>query len=277
MKRGVVCKGKPLTYLSRLADENLKALECAISYCHAHGIGCFRVLSGLFPLCTHPEFGYQIQELPDAFMIEQQLQRCCSLAKACDIRLTFHPDQFVVLNSPHPQVIENSLKEIEFHANLADKLGADVINIHAGGVYGNKAQALQALEKNLSYLSEKAIQALTLENDDTRYTPRDLLPFCQKHKIPFVYDVHHHRCLPDQATVEETTERALQTWNREPLFHLSSPREGWQGRQPKWHHDFIDICDLPECWRKIDPLTVEIEAKAKEIAVLKFLDDFLKN
>ena len=52
------------------------------------------------------------------------------------------------------------------------------------------------------------------------------------------------------------------------MFHLSSPIEGWNGPKPERHHDFIDVKDFPKCWRKLD-LTVEVEAKAKEAAVLK--------
>ena len=52
------------------------------------------------------------------------------------------------------------------------------------------------------------------------------------------------------------------------MFHISSPLEGWGGPKPKRHHDFIDVKDFPACWlgKKI---TVEVEAKAKEVAVEK--------
>jgi UV DNA damage endonuclease len=85
-----------------------------------------------------------------------------------------------------------------------------------------------------------------------------------------VYDVHHHRCLPDQLSVEQATEQAIATWNREPLFHISSPIDGWQGAKPERHHDYIDISDFPACWLK-KSLTVEVEAKAKEAAVEKLM------
>ncbi|MBL8829541.1 MAG: UV DNA damage repair endonuclease UvsE, partial [Planctomycetaceae bacterium] len=77
---------------------------------------------------------------------------------------------------------------------------------------------------------------------------------------------HHHRCLPDGLSVEQATRLATATWNREPMFHISSPLEGWHGPQPARHHDFIDIADFPSCWRR-KRLTVEVEAKAKEAAV----------
>jgi UV DNA damage endonuclease len=172
--------------------------------------------------------------------------------------MSFHPDQFVILNSPKPKVIERAIADIEYHNQVAEWLGADVINIHAGGVYGNKPRALKRLSKSLDLLSDRARRKLALENDDKSYTPSDLLPFCRTESIPLVYDVHHHRCLPDGKTVEDVTENALATWNREPLFHLSSPIEGWEGPNPSRHHAYIDIRDFPDCWRDLD-ITVEGE------------------
>jgi UV DNA damage repair endonuclease len=84
------------------------------------------------------------------------------------------------------------------HNFLAELIGADVINIHGGGIYGDKHEALKRLKKNLSLLSPSLSSKLTLENDDRCYTPQDLLPLCQEMRVPFVYDVHHHRCLPSE-------------------------------------------------------------------------------
>ena len=111
-------------------------------------------------------------------------------------------------------------------------------------------------------------QRLTFENDDKSYTPSDLLPICNELEAPFVYDVHHHRCLKDTMLIQEVTEAALKTWNREPLFHISSPLEGWEGPKPQRHHDFINPDDFPDCWKSLS-VTVEIEAKAKEVAIQK--------
>jgi UV DNA damage endonuclease len=90
-----------------------------------------------------------------------------------------------------------------------------------------------------------------------------------------VYDVHHHRCNGDGNSEEETTESAIATWPREPLFHLSSPIDGWHGSARRRHRDFIDVYDFPRCWLDLD-LTVEVEAKAKELAVLKLKNQLQK-
>jgi UV DNA damage endonuclease len=199
-------------------------------------------------------------------------------ARQHDLRLSFHPDQFVVLSSPHAAVVANSIRELEYQAHLAEKVGADVINIHAGGVYGDKLVALERFCQVLADLPQAVRIRLTLENDDQCYTVRDLLPICSRLSIPLVYDVHHHRCNPDGLSIEEATQLAAETWhisNREQYCHLSSPRSGWAPGNPKPHADYIDLADVPDCWRG-RTMTVDIEAKAKELAVVKLMNE-LKN
>jgi UV DNA damage endonuclease len=179
----------------------------------------------------------------------------------------------VVLNSPREDVVARSIADIESHAELAAWVGADVVNIHAGGVYGNKTTALDQFRRQLDRLSPAARDRITLENDDVSYSPADLLPLCRAEQIPLVYDVHHHRCLPDAMSHQEAS--SAETWgSREPLFHISSPLEGWDGPKPHRHHDFIDVHDFPDFWRTLHA-TIEVEAKAKERAVLKLAEDLL--
>jgi UV DNA damage endonuclease len=254
--------------LSMLCRANADALMTALEYCAANGIGCFRVNSQILPLKTHPRHGYHIDDLPGAGDIVRRFRECAQFAREHDLRTCFHPDQFVVLNSARPEVVAASLRELEYQAEVAEWIGADVINIHGGGAFGDKAKALDDFARGLDRLSSRARSRLTIENDDTIYTPSDLMPLCRARKIPLVYDVHHHRCNRDEFSIESATEFALATWNREPMFHISSPQDGWQGPKPERHHDFIDWRDFPRAWLDLD-LTVEVEARAKEIAVLQ--------
>ncbi|MEN6458217.1 MAG: UV DNA damage repair endonuclease UvsE [Thermoguttaceae bacterium] len=254
--------------LAELCAANALALMEALQFCSKHGIGCFRVNSQILPLKTHPDVGYDLKELPGGRQIVSQFRKCKAFAKSAGLRTVFHPDQFVVLNSSQPDVVGQSIAELEYQTEVAQWIGADVVNIHGGGAYGDKLLALQAFATNISRLSGVARGLVTLENDDRVFTPVDLLPFCREHGIPFVYDVHHHRCTPDGMTEEEATRQALATWDREPLFHISSPLEGWNGPKPYRHHDYIQIRDFPKFWQGLD-MTVEVEAKAKELAVKK--------
>ena len=262
-----------LARLAELGAGNAAALLAALQFCAANGIGSFRILSPILPVKTHPTVGYRVEELPGAEGIVAQFRRCGEFARAQGIRTGFHPDQFVVLNSPDADIVARSVADLESQAELAEWTNADTVNIHGGGGYGDKPAALERFRRNLGLLSPRARARLTVENDDKTFTPADLLPLCRNEGVPLVYDAHHHRCLPDDLTVERATEAARATWRRrEPLFHLSSPLEGWSGPKPERHHDYIDPRDFPAAWRGW-PLTVEVEAKAKELAVAKLQRD----
>ncbi len=257
---------KQLNRLAALCEANADSLFAALQFCAAHRIGSFRICSSILPIKTHPTVGYRVEELPRADDIVAQFRRCGEFARSHGIRTGFHPDQFVVLNSPNTEIVARSVADIESQAEIAEWTNADTVNIHGGGGYGDKPSALERFRRNLDLLSLRARSRLTVENDDKTFTPADLFPLCRAEGVPLVYDAHHHRCLPDDFGLEQASAVACATWNREPLFHLSSPREGWTGPRPERHHDYIDTKDFPVAWRGL-ALTVEVEAKAKELAV----------
>lgn len=270
----VMPRATQLSRLSGICLDNAGNLLSALKVVRRLGIGAFRITSQLFPRMTHPDVGYTLEQLPDAQTITVQLAEIRSLAAQKNIRLSLHPDQFVVLSSPHEEVMEKSLNELERHAWLAGAVGADVVTIHAGGTYGDKIRALQRFEEAFTKLSQGARNVLAVENDDKSYTVRDLLPLCEQLGIPLVYDVHHHRCNPDGLSVEEATRLAGETWlgtGREQYCHISSPRAGWTGADLKPHADYIDPADFPHSWLGRE-MTVDVEAKAKELAVRRLMD-----
>ncbi len=267
---------EPYHHLARLISDNIASLKQALVYCATQSIGSFRLSSQFFPLCSHPDWTYRLEDLPHGDVLIDQLTMCRQEKERYGLRLTLHPDQFIVLNSPKKEVVNNALAELAYQARLADLVGVDVINIHGGGVYGDKKSALARFKETFCALPATIQRYLTVENDDKSYTPSDLLPLCRELNLPFVYDVHHHRCLPDNLSVAEATEEMLHTWNREPLVHLSSPLLGWAGEKPYRHHDRIDIGDFPSCWESLSPLTIEVEAKLKEVAVEQLRDQLIQ-
>jgi UV DNA damage endonuclease len=267
---GGLTKRQRLARLAELCRHNAHALAEAFAFCVQSGIGDFRINSQLLPLYTHPEFGYRLAGLPGGPEIEALLAGCGSFARKHRLRTTLHPDQFVLLNSPSADVTRRSIEELAYQAELAELVGADVLNIHGGGAYGEPAPALDRLRRRIGRLPGAVRQRLALENDDRVFRPSDLLPVCRDTGVPLVYDVHHHRVLPDGLSVEEATRAAMGTWRREPLFHVSSPLNGWEAKDERRHHDFIDPADVPRCWLSLRrSVTVEVEAKAKEVAVLR--------
>jgi UV DNA damage endonuclease len=265
-------KQERLARLSALCLANAGALLESLQFCASHGIGAFRINSQILPVKTHSTAGYKVTELPGGAAIVARFRDCGAFARKHNLRLSFHPDQFVVLNSPNPETVARSVSELIYQADVAEWVGADTVNIHGGGAYGDKVAALEALRRSIERLPGPVRSRLTLENDDKVYAPADLLPVCADTGVPLVYDVHHHRCLPDGLSVAEATDRARKTWRTEPLFHISSPLNGWLGPKPERHHDYIDAADFPAEWLGLQ-LTVEVEAKAKELAVARLLAD----
>ena len=255
-------------YLISILRDNAAALLTAVQHCNDIGIQAFRINSQILPLVTHPVSGYTLEKLDPNGEIRSTFQSAGQLAEELDVRLSFHPDQFVVLNSEQTHVVEASLQEMRVQAELAALVGADVLTLHAGSSAGGTDAALERLERGIDALSPDARARLALENDDRRFTPASLLPLCERLAVPLVYDVHHHRCNPDSLTVAAATDLAAATWReREPLFHISSPRDGWGARDTRPHADFVIRDDFPDAWRT-RRMTIDVEAKAKERAVL---------
>lgn len=259
-------------YLTAIARDNASALSAAVARCAELGIGAFRINSQILPLATHPESGYRLEDLDDDGSIGAAFLEAGALARARDVRLSLHPDQFVVLNSEQERVVASSVAEMDAQARVAQLVGADVLTLHGGGAAGGIPAALDRLERGIERLPDAARMRLALENDDRTFTPAMLLPLCERLGVPLVYDVHHHRCNHDGLGVDEASRGAAATWGaREPYFHVSSPRAGPAGGDRRPHADYVSPADVPEIWRSMR-LTVDVEAKAKERAVLALLD-----
>ncbi|MBK9093624.1 MAG: hypothetical protein IPM84_12805 [Anaerolineae bacterium] len=101
-----------LERLAELCRANAEALLAALQFCAGHGIGAFRINSQILPVKTHPEAGYEMNELPGGAEIIARLRECGQFAGSNNLRLSFHPGQFVVLNSPNPMTLASSLAEL---------------------------------------------------------------------------------------------------------------------------------------------------------------------
>ena len=170
-------------YLTGIARDNAHALGEAITQCVALGIGAFRINSAILPLATHPKSGYTLSDLDDDGSITAVFRAAGALAAEHDVRLSFHPDQFVVLNSERADVVESSLGEMRAQGHLAQLVGADVLTLHPGSFTGGGEAAFERLERGVERLSDAARQRLALENDDRRFSPAMLQawamrPFC---------------------------------------------------------------------------------------------------
>jgi UV DNA damage endonuclease len=274
--------GAAFAYYENVIVSNLTVLLDVIEWCAANGVHAFRINSDLWPRATHPLVRPWVDQLFERDDIRLLFLRIRELAGARDIRLSEHPDQFLVGNSLRPEVVQSTVTELEWRGRLGDALGVDVICLHGGSGLPDRESALWRWEATVSQLSSSVMSKLALENDDRVFTPEDLLPLSLAFGLPLIYDVHHHRVHSDSLDEDEATELAFASWgDREPYFHLSSPREGWDSRDTRPHHDLIEPTDWPDSWTQLWQagyrFTVDIEAKAKERAVLGMRAHFLQS
>lgn len=264
-----------IEYSYQLAHQNLNDLPKIFQWNFDHNIFLFRMSSDMFPFATHKNY----IDSYDMNQFNSVLQNIGNLAKKFKQTITFHPSQFTLLSSTRPEVTANSVIDINFHAQLLDKMNAgpdSIIVIHGGSKAGGKKACLDRLCENFQLLSPSAQKRLVLENCETCYTIQDLLPVSQKLQVPIVVDFHHHNINPGTAPLSESIQNVLQIWKTRgitPLFHLSESRPGVTPTDSilkrRAHSDIVET--LPQELIHILHTTkihLDIEAKHKEIAVL---------
>jgi UV DNA damage endonuclease len=183
------------------------------------------------------------------------------------IRMVLHPDQFVVLSSEKPQVVENSIKILQTHARIMDMLGLPRSSWALMNIHGGKSGRGKELVEVISQLPENIKSRLTLENDENAYSSSEILEVCQSAAIPLVFDAHHHICHEkldsyDSQSVAEMFYAARETWDNPDwqLVHISNGKDAFNDRK---HSDLIT--HMPSCYRQAP--WIEVEAKSKEEAI----------
>ena len=267
-------KSKGIDYASELGLQNCKDLLHIIKWNHDNGFNFFRITSNLFPWCSE----YKLSDMPDYNEICEILSEAGSYATTNDIRITCHPGPFNVLTSPHEHVVENCIKDLTTHGEVFDLMNLsrtpyNKINIHIGGAYGDKVSSMERFCENFHRLPDSVKSRLTVENDDkaSMYSVVDLYEgvYC-KIGIPIVFDYHHHRFCNGGLSEEDALEVAISTWNNiVPVVHYSESRNIEQEDnkiRPQAHSDYVyDYINTYN--NRVD---IMVEAKAKELAVLKY-------
>ena len=274
IKRTFQAKG--LEHAGKLALENVKDLYKILEWNQENGIKVFRISSSLFPWMSE----YQFEELPQWSEIKRELERCGNFVLENGHRVGFHPGQFCVLPSPTEKVVENTINELDRHSRILDEMGLPAtpqysLNIHVGGSYGDKSGTLERFCNNFKKLSETTKKRLVVENDDkaSQYGVRDLYRGVhEKIGIPITFDFFHHTFCTNGLSTDEAATLAASTWpyGIRPLAHFSSSKKKWEDESviERSHADYL-YESIPEIGELFD---IEIEAKAKELSLFKYLD-----
>ncbi|GIV19451.1 MAG: hypothetical protein KatS3mg023_1202 [Armatimonadota bacterium] len=248
-------------------EQNLSDLWRMLRWNVQQGIALFRIGQHLIPFASHPAFPYDWQRLHTA-----ALREVGKFAMEHALRLSMHPGQYVNVGSPRPEVVERSLAELRYSAQVLDALGLPdgVLIIHLGGVYEGQSATARRIVQHLR--GEPQILCwLALEHDERLWSLRQVVSVAERLGVPVIVDNLHHRLNPDGLTLREAIRLAVATWgHRRAKVHLSSQdtekRPGAHAARisPEDHCELLDALDGAE-------VDVMVEAKDKELAVLSLM------
>lgn len=266
---------KGLSYVSELIILNLKDTLKVLEYNVKNNIYIYRMSSDSFPWLSN----YEFNDLPNINTIKKLLLKIGNYIKDNGMRCGFHPGPYLVIASENPLVVEKTINELNKHAELMDLLGLEQttfypINIHINTTKPTRELAAERFCKEFENLSESCKKRLVVENDDglNQYSVKMLHEWVHKViGIPITFDQHHFNYGPQDQTMEEALRLAHSTWKTRVLTHMSSPKtlEDESGKKTA-HADYI--------YEKIETFGLEfdteIEAKAKDLAVIRYRKEF---
>lgn len=263
--------------LRRITGKNLLNTLRILKYNKALNIHVYRLTSRLVPLATHPD----LCEWDYITDFKSELQQIGQFIIENNFRVSAHPDHFTLINSPLEKVVDDAVKDLDYHVKLFEAMGLGdykyKLVLHVGGVYGNKKEAADRFCENCGRLPDRIRKRLIIENDDKSFNTYDVLEICNRIKLPMVLDVHHHNCLLEPGELKHVLPDIFKTWDGEelnPKIHFSSPKSEKDYRS---HADYIDydsfvdfLSIAKETGRDFD---VMLEAKAKDTALLKLSEE----
>jgi UV DNA damage endonuclease len=277
---------------------SLEYVDAIFDYLAEHKINMYRLSSDLAPYATHPDMPqfHGMVEESDA-----ELRTIGAKAKKLELRLSFHPSQFVLLNSADPILTDKSIWDFSSQAEMLDRmeLGPEAVVVtHVGGLYGDRESSRARWVENWKRLPAHVKRRLVLEHDDVRFSAADVLWVHEYTGVRLVFDYQHFWCLnPERLDMVDTVRRILQTWPMDvrPKIHFSSPQTELRDIQrvdkatrrkktvklpPIWtkHADFVSPFEFCRFMREMAGLTFDImlESKAKDMSLLKLRADLLR-
>jgi len=248
-------------------SNNLNCLQRILEFNIKDNLLFFRISSDLVPFASHPVCRYDW-----AKHFKKKFKEIGNYINKHKIRVSMHPDQFVLINAKDKDIVRRSIKELDYHCSVLDVLGLDTsakVQIHVGGVYGEKDESIQRFIDNYKKLSKKIRKRLVIENDYRSYSLKDCILINKKINIPIIFDNYHHECLNNGESVREAIIKAKKTWKKKDgrlIVDYSS-----QGAKRGVHSISINIPLFKKFLKETKGLDFDImlEIKDKEKSALK--------
>jgi len=259
--------------LAEIVTANLAALNRILDYNAQNKIRMFRISSDIIPFASKEAITFPWQKL-----FAKQLQALGKKARDNDIRLSMHPGQYTVLNSPHDAVVQNAIRDLEYHCAFLDALKMDDTNkiiLHIGGIYGDKPAALERFKTQYKKLKAKIKHRLIIENDDTCYNAEEVLAIGEELSIPVVFDTLHHaiNASPKKRAQVDWITACAKTWKKQDGDQKIHYSQQAADKRPGSHSETIELPAFLKFFKTLPShnLDIMLEVKDKNISALKCL------
>lgn len=257
--------------LKDLIAYNLYSLENMIDFNIENDIHLYRISSGLIPFGSSP-----VNQLDWSSIFKKDFERIGQKIRTHNMRVSFHPGQYTVLNSPSADVVKRAIEDLDYHVKVLEALGMDSshkVILHVGGVYGDKVSAIQRFINTYETLEQRIKDRLIIENDDRLYTIEDVLKIAQHCSIPVVYDNLHHAINPSsqEGTDAYWIQQAAHTWKekdgRQKIHYSQQALEKRAGA----HTETIHLASFLDFYQQVSGSKIDImlEVKDKNLSTVK--------
>jgi len=206
---------------------NLACLEKILAYNVRHGMLFFRITSDLVPFASHPVCTFPWQdEFAGVF------EKTGEYIRQHGFRISLHPDQFVLLNAPDTGILQRSIADLGYQVQLLDLMGLDrsaKVQVHVGGVYGDKPAAIDRFVKQYDLLDTAIRDRLVIENDERLYSLSDCLAIHERTGIPVIADTFHYSLYNTGEQFTALLDPVRKTWKARdgiPMVDYSSQEPG---------------------------------------------------
>lgn len=264
------CKENDYQKLDRIIKTNLTNLSSILKFNAKNNIHFYRITSNLIPLATHPNINFDYTK-----NYKNEYETISKIIKESNMRVDFHPSTYCVLNSTRAEVVESTIKILEYHYKLLENFNIEnkLILIHIGSNTFGKKNSLARFINNYKLLPQNIKKVIAIENDDKTFTIDDCLYLANILKIRVVLDYHHFLCNNTGIDIDNYLEEVFKTWGKQtPKIHFSSPKNS---KNKRAHNDYIDcnaflaFLDKVKKYRK--SIDIMLEAKAKDEALFRLI------
>lgn len=265
--------------LRQTVKNNLECLRRILHFNLDHRLFFFRISSDIVPFASHPINRFNWQKY-----FQEEFEEIGEFIIKNRMRISMHPDQFTLINSIKDEIFERSKNELEYHAEILDLMKLDTsakVQIHVGGVYGDKKKSMERFVTWFYNLDDSIIRRLVIENDDKLFDLNDCLKINAQIQIPILFDFFHHKLNNSGTqTTEDSFQLTTKTWNEKrdgiPMVDYSSQEPNGLPRQ---HSQTINIEDFNLFLKQSNPFDFDLmlEIKDKEKSAIKAVDFAIKD